>query len=179
MTSADMDEARQRSDAKRAAAADGYLLSQCPLGLHDNLYPGPDGECADCEEQGIHVNTTDGTAALRCPHRTLEEITGMSTEALRAELGHDDLCDHETWLIRDELADRLLIDANREGAAMLHAMHEAAQDRALAMMRRTPEERRAELAALRKEIAASGITATSPGQLDPEGERLARQEREN
>jgi hypothetical protein len=53
MTPAEMDEARQRSNAKRAAAADGYLASQCPLGLHDDLYPGPDGECADCEEQGF------------------------------------------------------------------------------------------------------------------------------
>jgi hypothetical protein len=109
---------------------------------------------------------TDDTAALRCPHRTLEEIVGMSTEQLRTELERDGLCDHERWLIDDELADRLLIDANREGAAMLHAMHAAAQDRALAAMRRTPDERRSELAALREEIAAFGVTATSPDQLD-------------
>lgn len=41
-----------RQDAIRAAA-DGYLPSRCPLGLHDNLYPGPDGECDDCELQGL------------------------------------------------------------------------------------------------------------------------------
>jgi hypothetical protein len=39
--------------AERAAAGDGYLPSRCPLGLHDNLYPGPDGECEDCELQGL------------------------------------------------------------------------------------------------------------------------------
>jgi hypothetical protein len=125
------------------------------------------------------VNMTDDTAALRCPHRTLEEITGMSTEQLRTELERDGLCDHERWLIDDELTDRLLIDANREATAKLHAMHAAAQDRTLAMMRRTPEERRSELAALREEIAALGVTATSPDQLHPEAEQLARIEREN
>jgi hypothetical protein len=52
MTVADSDReaARIRSEAKRAAARDGYIPSQCSLGLHDNLYPGPDGECEDCEE---------------------------------------------------------------------------------------------------------------------------------
>jgi hypothetical protein len=45
--------AAMAADTKRAAAADGYLPSQCPLGLHDNLYPGPDGECEDCELQGL------------------------------------------------------------------------------------------------------------------------------
>ena len=46
----DQDAARTRSDARRAAARDDYIPSGCPLGLHDNLYPGPDGECGDCEE---------------------------------------------------------------------------------------------------------------------------------
>jgi len=49
----DQDAARARSEAKRAAACDGYIPSQCPLGLHDNLYPGPDGECEDCEVQQL------------------------------------------------------------------------------------------------------------------------------
>lgn len=40
------------ADTKRTAAGD-YTPSQCPLGLHDNLYPGPDGECEDCELQGL------------------------------------------------------------------------------------------------------------------------------
>ena len=40
-------------------------------------------------------------------------------------------------------------------------------------------ERRAGLAALRDAMTAAGITAESPASLDPEGERLARQEREN
>ena len=45
--------AEMAADAKRRAAAGGYTPSQCPLGLHDNLYPGPDGECEDCELQGL------------------------------------------------------------------------------------------------------------------------------
>ena len=52
-TAQDAAEAAHRADAKRAAAGDGYLPSQCPLGLHDNLHPGPDGECEDCELQGL------------------------------------------------------------------------------------------------------------------------------
>jgi hypothetical protein len=49
----DAAEAGHRASAKRAAAAGGYLPSQCPLGLHDNLHPGLDGECEDCELQGM------------------------------------------------------------------------------------------------------------------------------
>jgi hypothetical protein len=44
--------AAMAAGAKRPAAGD-YIPSQCPLGLHDNLYPGPDGECEDCELQGL------------------------------------------------------------------------------------------------------------------------------
>jgi hypothetical protein len=54
-----------------------------------------------------------------------------------------------------------------------------ARERAYQTLSRTPEENRADLAALREEIAAAGITATSPDQLHPEAEQLARTEREN
>jgi hypothetical protein len=37
----------------REAMAGDYVPSQYPRGLHDNLYPGPDGECEDCELQGL------------------------------------------------------------------------------------------------------------------------------
>jgi hypothetical protein len=43
---------QERIDRLRAEMGD-YTLSGCPLGLHDNPYPGPDGECEDCELQGL------------------------------------------------------------------------------------------------------------------------------
>lgn len=55
----------------------------------------------------------------------------------------------------------------------------AAHKRALRIIRRTPEERRADLARLREGITAKGIIASSPDRLSPEGEQLARQERED